>query len=300
MAEYYSLYIFSVLLNAVNSFYLYKKYQLTAGTSLWANTIYLIINGIVSAVFPAVLLVIRGEYLQFSAYSFLAASAIVICAALGIILHMKAYSMGKIATVSILSTMGHIILSCAWGILMLHESLSFSDGIAIGIMLLSTFLVSSEQRNSGKKGTFRFYLTVLTMVLLNSIVSILSKQHQVETRFTTVDTLSFSIWVAVIRTVLFSVVALSLFLRHGKPAVSLPKPVYGYATASSLIAGGCYIITLFTSIVLPIVITSPLSTGLNILLCSLLPWIFYRERLSKKQIAGVIFSFIGVILFLVG
>lgn len=300
MLQYYSLYIFTVLLNGLNSFYLYKKYQLTAGTSLWANTVYLVINGIVSAIFPAILLLIRNEPLQFSAYSLMAALAIVICSALGTILHMKAYALGKIATVSILSTVGNILFSCAWGILVLRESLSAAESIAIGIMLLSTVLIRSEQRNSNKKGTLWFYLTVLAMILVGSAVSILNKQHQVELRFAKVDTLSFSVWVALIRTVLFSGVALALLLRHVKPAVSFPKSVYGYATASSLISGGCYIITLFTSTLLPIVITSPLSTGLNILLCSLLPWIFYRERLSKKQLLGVVLSFIGVIMFLVG
>ena len=300
MTEFYSLYIFSVLLNAINSFYLYKKYQLTAGTSLWANTVYLIINGLISAIFPAVLLLIRKQTLQFSFYSFLAALTIVICSALGTVLHMKAYALGKIATVSILSTVGGIILSCAWGILMLHESLTIMETVAIGIMLLATVLVSSEQQNSAKKGTLRFYLTVLVMILADSAVSILNKQHQVETQFTTVDTLSFSIWVALIRTVLFSFVALVLLFRQGKPAVPFPCTVYGYATASSLISGGCYIITLFTGTVLPIVITSPLGTGLNILLCSVLPWVFYRERLSKKQMIGVVFALLGVIMFLVG
>lgn len=300
MTQFFSLYIFSVLLNAVNAFYLYKKYQLTAGTSLWANTIYLIINGIVSAIFPIILLLIRGESLQCSTYSILVALAIVICSALGTISHMKAYALGKIATVNILSTVGGIILSCAWGIFVLRESLSIPKAVAIGVMLLSTILIRTEKNDSTKKGAIRFYLAVIFMTLLGSAVSILNKQHQVETHFTTIDTLSFSVWVAVIRTVLFGMIAAIQLLRHGKPTVQFLRPTIGYAAASSLISGGCYIITLFTSIVLPIVITSPLGTGLNILLSTLLPWLFYREHLNKEQIAGVFFSFAGVIMFLVG
>ena len=148
MTQFFSLYIFSVLLNAVNAFYLYKKYQLTAGTSLWANTVYLIINGVVSAIFPIILLLIRGERLQYSTYSFLVALAIVICSALGTISHMKAYAMGKIATVNVLSTVGGIVLSCTWGILVLRESLSLGDAVAIGIMLFSTVLIRAEKSKS--------------------------------------------------------------------------------------------------------------------------------------------------------
>lgn len=299
MPEYYSLYIGSVLLNAVNAFYLYKKYQLTVGTSLWPSTVYLIINGIVSAVFPIAILIIQGGYLQYSPYSLAVALAIVVCAALGTIAHMKAYALGKIATVNLLSTMGNIFLSCAWGILVLKESLTLFEGIAIGIMLLSTVLIRAERNGSAEKGSAGLYRTVFFMILLGSAVSILNKQHQVETRFTTVDTLSFSVWVAIIRTVLFSIIAAVYLLQDGKPATPFPRSAIAYATASSLITGSCYIITLFTSTVLPIVITSPLGTGLNILLSTFLPWIIYREKLNKQQIAGVFLSFLGVILFLV-
>lgn len=299
MTQFFSLYIFSVLLNAVNAFYLYKKYQLTAGTSLWANTVYLIINGVVSAIFPIILLLIRGERLQYSTYSFLVALAIVICSALGTISHMKAYAMGKIATVNVLSTVGGIVLSCTWGILVLRESLSLGDAVAIGIMLFSTVLIRAEKSKSTGKGTLHFYLTVIFMIFLGSAVSILNKQHQVEANFATIDTLSFSVWVALIRTVLFSIIAVMQLFHPHKTTIQFPKSVFAYAAVSSLISGGCYIITLFTSTVLPIVITSPLGTGLNILLSTLFPWIFYRESLNKTQIAGVLLSFAGVIMFLI-
>lgn len=297
MFEYYSLYIVAMLLTSVNTVYLYKKFQLTAGTTLWANTVFLIINGIISAILPAILLIVRGEHMQWSPYSLLVAFAIVTCAALDTIARMKAYSKGKIATVNILGTVGSIILSCAWGILVLREPLSILGAIAIGIMLLSTVLIRSKKKDRTVKGLLWLYVTV---IIVSSAISILNKQHQVETHFTAIDTLSFSIWIGIIRTALFSIVAAAHFVRFGAAPVHLPKASVVYAIVSSILSGGCYILTLITGEVLPIVVTSPLGTGLSIVMCTLLPWLIYREKLNKKQIGGVCLSLIGAVLFLVG
>ncbi len=297
MFEYYSLYIVAILINSVNTVFLFKKIQLAAGATLWANTVFLIINGIVSAIVPALILIVRGEDLQLTPYSFWVSIIIVSCSALDTIARMKAYSKGKIATVNVLGSIGPIILSCAWGILVLHETLSILGAIAIGIMLLSAVLIRDEENDRTVKGLLWLYITV---IVASSAVSILSKQHQVEKRFTTVDPLSFSIWIGLIRTVLFTVVAAVHLTRLGTGTVHFPKTAVIYSAAFSAVSAGCYIITLITGAVLPIVITSPLGTGLSIIMCTLLPWLIYREKLNKKQIAGVCCSLIGAILFLVG
>ncbi|MBR6764142.1 MAG: hypothetical protein IKM13_10385 [Clostridia bacterium] len=297
MTGYYALYIASMLLSSLNTVYLYKKYQLTAGTSLKSNTMYMIINGVISALVPGILMAVRGQALEATPYSLIVATVIVSFAACNTMAQFKAYSLGKIATVNILGTMGTIILSCFWGVLVLHESLTFVDGAAIVLMLLSTILIRSGPGDREGKGLLWLYIAI---ILLGGTVSILSKQHQVETAFETVDTLSFSVWIGVIRVILFSFVAIFYLTREGKKAFAFPKSSILYATASSTISGSCYIITLFTGTILPIVITSPLGTGLSIVMCTLLPWIFYHEKLSRRQLLGILFSLVGAILFLVG
>ena len=297
MFEFYSLFIFSILLSSVNNVYLYKKYQLTAGTSLQSSCLYLIINGIVSALIPGILMLIRGTAFQFTPYSILIASVIVICAAIDTMARLKAYASGNIATVNVLGTIGNIILSCAWGVLMLGEKISIIGIIAICMMLASTIIISAQSKGGSSKRLLWLYAVI---VLAGSAVSILNKQHQVETNFATIDTLSFSVWIGIIRTVIFIPIAIISAPKNGLSIKKIPKSTVGYATASSVISGSCYIITLFTSTVLPIVVTSPLSTGLSIIMCSLLPWVIYREKISKKQLIGITFSFIGAMLFLIG
>ena len=61
---YYILFVAITILSQVNSVYLYKKYQLTAGTTFRSNVLYMLINRVVSAVLPAVILYASGSALQ--------------------------------------------------------------------------------------------------------------------------------------------------------------------------------------------------------------------------------------------
>lgn len=121
-----------------------------------------------------------------------------------------------------------------------------------------------------------------------------------ETAFAAVDTLSFSIWIALTRIVLFSVITPFAVSKLGKQSFRFSKAAVGYAALPSVIAGSTYVMTLFTNTALPIVVTSPLSTGLGIIMGAILPRIVYREHLSKKQMIGVGLSLVGALLFLIG
>jgi len=296
MLTYYLLYILSLVVTGVNTTYLYKKFQLTAGTGLAASILYMIVNGVISAILPAVVLLFSPESFETTIYSLIFAAATVIVAALSTILMFKAYEKGQIAIANICTTVGGIVLQCAWGVIFLKEDFSVKDLVAIVIMLIAVFLIMD--RNGEKADKKLIWLYVL-IVLCSCAVNMFSKQHQVETNFATVNTLSYSIWIGVIRTVLFAACIPYVLIKQGKNAFRFPKNAVGYAAGSSVFSGGCYIIQLFTAVVLPIVITSPLSTGVGILMSTLLPWFIYHEKMNKKQIAGVSLSLIGSVLFLI-
>lgn len=296
MLGYYAMFIAATLVTQVNSVYIYKKYQLTAGTSLPASVLYMIINGIVSAIVPAIVIAATGAKLEFTPYSLIFAAATVICAAVSTILQFKAYEEGQIATVNIMVTIGGIVIPSLWGVLFLKEELSVQGMIGILLMLCAVVLIMGK---SGEKLNKKLVWMYLTMVLCACLVTMLGKQHQVETRYATVDTLSYSVWIGVVRTVLFAMLIPYLLKRDGKKVLKFEKAPVAYATVSSVLSGGAYIVTLFTAAVLPVVITSPLGTGIGILMSSFLPWITYHEKLEKKQLWGVALSFVGVLVYLI-
>ena len=296
MLTYYLLYIGSLIISNVNTSYLYKKYQLTAGTGLGANILYMIINGVVSAIVPAIVLLFGTESFETTPYSLIFATATVIVAALNTIFMFKAYEKGQIATANICTTVGGIVLQCAWGVIFLKEAFSPKDLIAIVIMLIAVFLIMDR---NGEKADKKLIWLYLLIVIFSCATNMFSKQHQVETNYATVNTLSYSVWIGVIRTILFAACIPYLLHKKGKEGLRFPKAAVGYAAGSSVFSGSCYILQLFTAVFLPIVITSPLSTGVGILMSTLLPWFIYHEKMNKKQIAGVTLSLIGSVLFLI-
>lgn len=296
MYEYYALFVLISLLTPLNSILLYKRFQQTAGTSLGANILYMVINGIVGAGVPGVLMAVQGTPLRLTPYSFVIALVIVLAAAVTVIATFKAYELGQIATINIMSTVGTILLSCAWGMLVLGETLSVSGIIALALMLTAVILIREK---TDEKVQSRLLWLYAMAVIGGALTSILSKQHQVETHFATVDTLSLSVWIGIVRTVIFSVLAPLLAAKQGLQALRFPRSAVLYAIASSMLSGLCYIVTLFTGKVLPIVVTSPLSTGLSILMFTLLPLLFYREKLTLRQLIGAGLSLVGAVLFVV-
>ncbi|MBR4868532.1 MAG: EamA family transporter [Clostridia bacterium] len=294
MAPYYAIYILSLTLTQVNGLLFIKKYQLTAGTSLRSNTLFMVINGIVAVVVSAVTLAVQQVSFKATTYSVCMATLIVSISAVDTILRLKAYEKGQVAIVNIFAIVGSIILSCLWGVLVLHETLSPLRIIAIAIMLVSVFVVSYAGQTKADKRLLGIYLAVS---LATAFVSIFSKQHQVETAYQTVDTLSFSIWIGIVRTLLFAIVGLFLFIKPNQIEQPIPKSASIYAIGSSTISGIGYVLSLVANSMLPIVITSPLSVGFGLVMSAVLPWIFYKERLTKRQWFGTGLALMGTLLF---
>ena len=58
MFQYYALFLAACLGGSLNSVWLYKKYQQSAGTELSSDVVYLVINGVVSALVSAGVIVV--------------------------------------------------------------------------------------------------------------------------------------------------------------------------------------------------------------------------------------------------
>lgn len=299
MVEAYALFIISCILTPVNSMFFIKKYQLATGTSVKSNFFFLFVNGAISVVPSVVAMLFTSTALQFTTYSFVMALAIVISSAINNIAIFKAYESGQMTVANIYSTVGSIILSCLYGVVILNEKLSVFDVIAIVLMISSVILINESTES--KKANYKLLLIYAVMILASSATSILGKQHQVETLYSCVDTLSFSFWIAIIRSIVFlPIIPFVLPKKEENAQNVISKRSVFYATVASLISGSCYIITLLTSKLIDISVMSPLTTGLHIIVSTLLPFIAFREQLSKKQIIGAIISFIGAMMFIIG
>ena len=256
---------------------------------------YLIVNGLVSAAVSFLVLLVTGKPLATTPYSVLMATLIVLSAACSLVVTFKAYQKGSVATFCVIGIVGGILLNCLWGVLFLNEQLTVFGYIGIVLMLVAALLMVEHD---GQRSDKSFWIYCILALILNAAVGLLSKQHQVETHFPIVDTLSFSIWIGMIRFLLFSFAMPFLLLKKGKEEFKAPVKAIPLAIVSSALSGSAYVVSLFVNIHVPIVISSPLGTGIGLLLSAVLPILFFHETLSKRQIRGVVISFLGVLIYL--
>lgn len=296
MLPYLLLFILQACVAQFNTIFFYKKYQTKAGSSLSASSVYLFINGVVSAAVSFILLFVTHTPFAVTPYSFLMASVIVLASAVNLVATFKAYQFGSIATFSVIITVGGILLNCLWGILFLNEEVSAWGYVGIVLMITAAILMIEKD---GQKSNRGFWFFCILALVATTAISLLSKQHQIEKVFQTVDTVSFSIWIGLIRAMLFAVVLPIMFVKCGKKHFEAPFKAFPLATISSVISGSAYVVTLVVAIHVPIALSSPLGTGISLLLAASLPFLLFKESLSKRQIMGITASFLGVLTYLI-
>ena len=94
MYLYYLLFVGTYVITMLST-YLNKKYQTTAGTGLISTSVYMIISGVVSALPPALVLIINGQNLKVTFFSACFAFVTVISAGISTIGTFKAYEKGQ-------------------------------------------------------------------------------------------------------------------------------------------------------------------------------------------------------------
>jgi len=294
MSLYFWVLIISCIGTRFSEVFILKKYQLEKGSSFRANAMYLILGGMVYATVCSLILLITGKPLSFSWYSFLFAIAVVAGAGIYTIFLNKSYASGQIATAQIFSNMGTIILTCAWGVLLLDETLSVFKAVSILHMLVSLLLITDRK---GEKVDLKLLWVYALVIIFSSFVTLLYKYHQTSAPELAVDPFSFNVWVGLIRAVLFSMFIPKFIKEEGRSSLRHTKKSFTYAAVSSAIVAITQTLYLISLGYVPVSVASPLATGISILVSVLVPWVAYHEKLTKNQILGAVLSLVGTILF---
>ena len=289
---YYQIFAASSVFSVIGSSVLFKRYQLKAGTGMWSTVYYLIVNGAVSAVIPLAMLLFSGQPLQVEVCSLLYAASLVLASTINNYFTLRAFETGHVAIANTFSVIGSLLLSCVFGVVFLHEELKAVQVLGIALIFAAVLIIARKNHGSIGKGQ---WLNLAMVFLAAGAINVLSKLHQVETSFATVDTISFSFWVGAIRTVFFGAIAPFMGKQRkaeGKITTSAALYAFGY----SVIGGGTYIITLWLAKLLPITVTTPLSTAISLVLAAVFAWVFHKERLSRAEIITILLSLAGVML----
>lgn len=271
-------------------FALSKSYQAREGVSLAAGLGFNALNGLFTAI---IFFGLSGFRVTFSPFSAALAAAMSLCAALYSILGFRVLRSGNMAVYSVFLMSGGMLLPYVFGILFLDEPLTAPRLVGL-LMILGAVILS----NGPSRGIHRKQLLLCCGIfLLNGAVSIISKVHQVGTRFGPVDSTAFVMYSALGRW-LFSSIALA-FCRKGMPIrrFSSGKTLWIIAGAA-LIGGTSYMLQLIGASALPASVLYPLVTGGSIIFSALSGMVFFQEKPTKYQLISIIACFAGTLFFL--
>jgi len=266
-----------------------KQYQRSEGDSFTAGLRYNALNGLLTAL---IFLALSGFRPGFSLYSLLMAFAMSLCAMLYSILGLRVLKEGNTAIYSLFLMSGGMLLPYVFGLLFLNETLTIFRLLGV-LMILAAVILSNRSK-------FRFqptfYLFCAAVFLLNVMVSILSRCHQVNTAFASVSSTAFVMYSGVGKFVMSSV-ALAVQKKEKRARFSSGK-VVPLIAGSALIGGVSYMLQLIGAKELPASVLYPIVTGGSIVFSALSGRVFFREKLTVYQRISIALCVIGTLLFL--
>lgn len=295
MSNYALLSVAAILL--AGDFALSKLYQRRAGTALSAGFAFNALSGLFTAL---IFWAIGGFSLLFSPYSALMACLL---SALGIsytLFGFRILKSGSMALYSLFLMVGGMTLPYAWGLFFLNEP--FSCIRTAGLLVLMLAVLLSNLPKHGERINAKLILMCLAVFVLNGLVSIVSKTHQVQTSFVSVDAAQFVMFSGIAKFLLAGIAFLLSKKRNNQPHEKSKSTdrliLLGIISTSAAVGGISYLLQLIGAENLPATVLYPFITGGSMVCSSIVGILFFREKPSRTLLFSVGLCFIGTLMFL--
>lgn len=285
--DYLALAFGSVLLAA--DFPANKIYQRMYGTKLKASFRF---NALVGLFTALLFFLLNGCRLEFSLFSFLMAGVFCTLSLTNSTLGFRLMKSGTMAVYTLALMAGGMVLPYVFGLLFLNEPFRYLRTAGL-LVILTGVALPNLGKEKPEKWQILMYVTVF---ILNGFVSITSKVHQINTR-SAVGTMDFIIWQGIIKFALSSL----LFIREKRDreeSRQSPRKAVLITAVSAALSGTFSLIQFSVATTLPASVLYPFNTGLTVILSSIMGVLLFREKLSKKQVAGILLCFAGTMMFL--
>ncbi len=271
-----------------SGFVIQKKYQQKSGTSIGSG---LIFNLISAAVLSVILLVLCFFTPQVSAYSLVSAFLQALVVFTYTVISFYILRAGSLSLYTMFLMTGGMIVPFVWGICFLNETVTFFQLAGLVLITISIILTSFEKKKSG------IVIVILCVIVffVNGMSSVLTKLHQTESVYATIDNYDYMFWSSVFR------FALSLLLLPfaGLGKAEKPKTAAVWLAFAGAVASGlASYFNLMGASKLPATVLYPLITGGTIVLSAVLEAIVFRKKLVWKEIFPVLLCLAGTFMFL--
>lgn len=274
------------------TFAINKVYQKKAGVTLKAGFFFNALGGLFTIF---IFFIINGFKVHFSFYSLIMAVFQTSFVTTYSLISFRILKTGTLALYTLFLMSGGMIVPYVWGLLFLNEEFSLIRTAGLIIIVVAVVLSNFD----GKKTDRTQFLMCSTVFVLNGFVSVVSKTHQIENKFTTVNSAEFVFWGGVCKLIIAGIIYLIVKNRENTEIQSSRGiVVIPLIALSALIGGVAYLLQLYGAIDLPATVLYPFVTGGSIIFSTLAGAILFKDKLNTKLVVSVLLCFIGTVMFL--
>lgn len=254
----------------------------------------LLFNSLLSGIWIVILLVLNhGKSVPLTAMLWGLLYGILIAAFL--LCKMQALSTGPI---SITSFMGcsSLLISTAFGVLYFKEAVSVIQiaGVIILIFSLLLTLVDFGENSSNRKASKKWYLWSFLFFICSGATGVVFKLHQASPSRNEVNQMMLS--AAIVSAVLFLILSVIIQKKATNTLPKIKSTALFYVFSCGIVSCGYNRINISLSRMLPSIVFFPAFNGAVVLLTSLSGAILLDEKLTKKQIFGLIIGMAALIM----
>ena len=295
MNDYFLIALAGVLLAC--DFVVTKAYQTKFGASPRVVLVFNALNGLFTAI---IFFAINGFKFEFSGFSAIMATAAVLCAILYTLVGFRMLRGGTMALYTIFLMVGGMVMPYLYGLLFLGEEPSALRIVGVFVMIGAVVICNVQ----GKLKASSMIILGVGVFLLNGGLSIVSKQHQVETELLTVGAVAFVVLTGIAK---FAISAFALIFVKRDKGVSREDDIFApktllraapWVALSATFSGVSYLLQLIGAGNLPASVMYPLVTGGSIVFSSLAGRIVFKDKLTWQQYVGMALCVAGTCLFL--
>lgn len=291
----YILIITAVLLLA-GDFVISKLYQSRAGASIVPSLFFNAILGLSTAILICMVRVVSGEIGPlFTPFSVLMATGVAVAGVTYLLIGFRMLKAGKMAVYTLFLMTGGMVIPYVWGIFALNEKFSILRFVGL-LFIIGGVICSNQKKESINK---RYLLMGVCVFVLNGLLSIISKMHQIEVVQTTVSTLSFVALTGILKFILCTIALIVVCRKQSQTIKDIPvKTCLPIILVSAIVGGTSYLLQLISAVNIPATLLYPLMTGGSVIFTAIAGRLFFKEKLSKMATIGIALCFVGTCMFL--
>lgn len=285
----YILLLVSVILGAGN-LAANRLYQKKMGVSLRAGMIYMVLYGIFSSL---VFWAVKGFRLQVSAYSLAMAGLMALLSTGYTLIGFLLMKEEKMTLYTLFLMTGGMTVPYLWGLFGLDESFSYARTAGL-IMIAAAICLSNSGKGVHKEGG-KTGLLCGAVFLLNGLVSVISKEHQISAA--AVPSTDFVLLSNLAR-IVFCLPLLGTAGKKGAGYPALSFRAMRLVLLATLLGSVSYWLQLIGAKSLPATVLYPIVTGGTIVFGALFGQYFFKEKLTRRMRMALLLCCIGTCLFL--